>query len=161
MDYHDGEHVVYPPYGVGMVTGVAKKKFAGTTEKCLGIQSGQRHRSLFIPIHRLEKVRLRKVMSKSTATRVISQLKTRARYDVSQSHKDRLKHYQVMFNTGEPMEMAAVARDLARLSKKQELSMEEEGLCRESIGMLSHEIAISRNKETKAVRDNIEKLLYR
>jgi len=161
MEFSEQDYVVYPRYGVGRVMGVTQKKFAGQTEKCLGIKFDHQNLSLFIPLHRIDKVRLRKVMSKTTATQVISSMKQRARFDPKQTHKDRLKDYQVKFNTGDPLEMAEVARDLARLSKRQELSMEEEGLCRESITLLAHEIAILRNRETAAVRENLEKLLYR
>ncbi len=161
MEYADEDFLVYPRYGVGRVLGVTKKGFAGQSEHCLGIQFEHQNLSLFIPVHRLEQVRLRKVMSKSTASRVISTLKQRARFNPKQTHKDRLRDYQGRFNSGDPLEMAAVARDLARLSKRQELSMEEEGLCRETITLLAREIAVSRNKETQHVRQNIEKLLYR
>ncbi len=161
MTFQKEDFVVYPRYGVGRVLGVAKKKFAGQSENCLGIQFEHQNLSLFIPLHRVEKVKLRKVMSKSTATRVLTTMKLRARFKPSQTHKERLKDYQGKFNSGDPLEMAEVARDLARLSKRQDLSMEEEGLCRESITLLAREIAVSKNKETIAIRHNIEKLLYR
>ena len=161
MNFVEEEFLFYPRYGVGRVLGVSKKEFAGTTERCLGIKFDHQNLSLFIPVHRLDKVRLRKVMSKSTANRVITTMKQRARFKPKQTHKDRLKDYQVKFNTGDPMDMAEVARDLARLSKRQELSMEEEGLCRESITLLAREIAVTRDKEIAFVRQIIEKLLYR
>ena len=161
MEFRKEDFVVYPRYGVGRVLGVATKKFAGQAEKCLGIQFEHQNLALYIPMHRIEKVKLRKVMSKSTASQVISRMKSRARFKPSQTHKERLKDYQGKFNSGDPMDMAEVARDLARLSKRQDLSMEEEGLCRESITLLAREIAVSKNKEIIAVRANLEKLLYR
>jgi CarD family transcriptional regulator len=161
VDFQEEEFVVYPRYGVGKVLGVSKKKFAGTTEECLGIEFEHQNLSLFLPVHRLDKVRLRKVMSKATVTKVMNTIKARARFNPDDSRKERLKHYQAKFNTGDPFEMAEVARDLARLSKKQELSMEEEGLCRESITLLAMEIAICHDDERQVVRKNLEKVLYR
>jgi CarD family transcriptional regulator len=161
MTFQKEDFVVYPRYGVGRVLGVQQKKFAGQAETCLGIQFEHQNLSLFIPLHRVEKVKLRRVMSKTTAARVLSAMKLRARFKPSQSHKERLKDYQGKFNSGDPIEMAEVARDLARLSKRQDLSMEEEGLCRESITLLAREIAVSKSKETIEVRENIERLLYR
>lgn len=161
MDFAKGEFVVYPRYGVGRVLGVARKKFADQSERCLGIQFDHQNLTLYLPVHRLDKVRLRKVMSRGVVRRVMEALKARARYDPKQSHKERLKDYQAKFNTGDPILMAEVARDLARLSKRQELTMEEESLCRESIMLLAREIAIRRNKETAEVRSDMETLLYR
>jgi CarD family transcriptional regulator len=161
MDFAQQEFVVYPRYGVGRVLGVSKKEFAGQTERCLGIQFEEQNLALFIPVHRLEDVRLRKIMSRKMTTQVMSAMKSRARFNTGNSHKERVKRYQEKFNTGDPVEMAEVARDLARLSKRQDLSMEEEGLCRESISLLAREIAISRGTEIPRVRRDIEELLYR
>ncbi|MCB1162604.1 MAG: CarD family transcriptional regulator [Candidatus Krumholzibacteriia bacterium] len=161
MDFAQQEFVVYPRYGVGRVLGVSKKEFAGQTERCLGIQFEEQNLALFIPVHRLEDVRLRKIMSRKMTTEVMSAMKSRARFNTGNSHKERVKRYQEKFNTGDPVEMAEVARDLARLSKRQDLSMEEEGLCRESINLLAREIAISRSTDILKVRKDIEEVLYR
>lgn len=161
MEFDQQEFVVYPRYGVGRVLGVTKKEFAGQTERCLGIRFEEQNLALYIPVHRLEHVRLRSVMSRSMTTQVMSAMKSRARFDTGNSHKERVKHYQEKFNTGDPVEMAEVARDLARLSKRQDLSMEEEGLCRDSINLLAREIAISRKADLQRVRKDIEEVLYR
>lgn len=161
MDFAQEEFVVYPRYGVGRVLGVSKKEFAGQTENCLGITFEEQNLSLFIPVHRLQAVKLRKVMSRSMATRVINAMKARARFNTSNSHKERVKKYHEKFMSGDPVEMAEVARDLARLSKRQDLSMEEEGLCRDSITLLAQEISISRDKEIATVKKDIEEVLYR
>ncbi|MBM4117130.1 hypothetical protein FJ251_05200 [bacterium] len=161
MEFDQQEFVVYPRYGVGRVLGVTKKEFAGQSERCLGIRFEEQNLALYIPVHRLEQVRLRSVMSRSMTTQVMSAMKSRARYDTANSHKERVKHYQEKFNTGDPVEMAEVARDLARLSKRQDLSMEEEGLCRDSINLLAREIAISRKADLQRVRKDIEEVLYR
>jgi len=100
-------------------------------------------------------------MGRTKITKVFEALKGRARYNTSRSHKERVKHYQKKFDTGDPLELAAVARDLARLSKKQDLTMDEEGLCRNSIDLLSKEISISRKKPPSGVRIDIEELLFR
>ncbi len=161
MDFAQEEFVVYPRYGVGRVLGVTKKEFAGTTERCLGITFDEQNLSLFIPVHRLEDVKLRKVMSRSMSTKVMGAMKARARFNTGATHKERVKKYQEKFNSGDPVEMAEVARDLARLSKRQDLSMEEEGLCRDSINLLAQEISISRDKEIGVVKKDIEQVLYR
>lgn len=161
MEFDQQEFVVYPRYGVGRVLGVSKKEFAGQTERCLGIRFEEQNLALYIPVHRLEHVRLRSVMSRSQTTQVMSAMKSRARFDTGNSHKERVRHYQEKFNTGDPVEMAEVARDLARLSKRQDLSMEEEGLCRDSINLLAREIAISRKADLLRVRKDIEEVLYR
>lgn len=161
MDFAQEEFVVYPRYGVGRVLGVSKKEFAGQSERCLGITFDDQNLSLFIPVHRLEAVKLRKVMSRKMTSRVFSAMKSRARFNTSATHKERVKKYQEKFNSGDPVEMAEVARDLARLSKRQDLSMEEEGLCRDSINLLAQEISISRDKEIANVKTEIENVLYR
>ncbi len=161
MDFAQEEFVVYPRYGVGRVLGVSKKEFAGQSEKCLGINFEEQNLSLFIPIHRLEVVKLRKVMSRAMCGKVIAAMKARARFNTSATHKERVKKYQEKFNSGDPIEMAEVARDLARLSKRQDLSMEEEGLCRDSITLLAQEISVSRDKEIPVVKKELEVVLYR
>ena len=161
MEYSHGEHVFYPRHGVGEVIGISTQKCAGMSERCLGIQFGQQSMALYIPLYRLNAVGLRKVMGKTKISRVLDSLRDRARYNPSHSHKERVKHYQAKFDTGDPMELAATARDLARLSKRQELTMDEEGLCRNSIDLLASEISISRSKVTSVVRSDIEQVLYR
>ena len=161
MNYETGDHVFYPRHGVGEVIGVSTQKCAGSSEKCLGIRFGQQSMALYIPLYRLEDVGLRKVMGRNKISKVMGSLKARARFNPSHSHKERVKHYQAKFDTGDPLELASVARDLARLSKRQELTMDEEGLCRNSIDLLASEISISRKKAVSAVRSDIEEVIYR
>ena len=161
MDFANEEFVVYPRYGVGRVLGVSNKKFAGTTEKCLGIKFDHQNLSLFIPVHRLEKVRLRKLMSRAGIKRVIETMKARARFNPKDTHKERMAGCQEKVNTGDSIQLAEIARDLARLSKKQDLSMEEEAICRDCISLLSREIAVCQGKELREVRKELEVLLYR
>ncbi|MCP4546491.1 MAG: hypothetical protein GY835_08515 [bacterium] len=161
MDFTNEEFVVYPRYGVGRVLGVSNKKFAGTNEKCLGIKFEHQNLSLFIPVHRLEKVKLRKLMSKPAIKKVLETMKSRARFNPKETHKERLAGCQEKFNTGIANDLAEVARDLARLSKKQDLNMEEETICRDCINLLAREIAICRGTDIKSTRLELEKVLYR
>lgn len=161
MEFNEGDKVVYPRYGVGRVTGISKQKTGSNTETCLGISFEKRNMSLFIPVGRLGKVRLRKVMSRHAINKVMHTIRLRAHFSPGLTHKERVKFYQAKFDTGEPTEVAEVARDLARLSKKQELSMEEEALCRDSISLISTEIAVTKKKDMAPVRQDLEDILYR
>ncbi len=161
MEFQEGEFVFYPRHGVGEILGVSTQKCGDSSEKCLGVHFGPQNMTLHIPVYRLGAVGLRKVMSRQKVTKVFDALKGRARYNTSHSHKERVKHYQKKFDTGDPLELAAVARDLARLSKKQDLTMDEEGLCRNSIDLLAKEISITRKKTPPAVRNDIEEVVFR
>jgi CarD family transcriptional regulator len=161
MEYSEGEHVFYPRHGVGEILGVSTQKCAGSSEECLGVHFVQQNMTLHIPVYRLGAVGLRKVMSRQKVSKVFEALKGRARYNTSHSHKERVKHYQKKFDTGDPLELAAVARDLARLSKKQDLTMDEEGLCRNSIDLLSKEISITKKKPSPEMRAEIEDVVFR
>lgn len=161
MEYAEGDYVFYPRHGVGEIIGVSTQKCGDAAEECLGVHFVQQNMTLHIPVYRLNRVGLRKIMSRQKITKVFETLKGRARYKLSHSHKERVKHYQKKFNTGDPNELASVARDLARLSKKQDLTMDEEGLCRNSIDLLAKEISITRKNTPKIVRTDIEEVLFR
>jgi len=161
MVFEKGDYVFYPRHGVGEILGVSTQRCGESAEQCLGVHFKNQNMTMHIPVYRLENAGLRKVMGRNKVSQVFEALKGRARYNVSRSHKERVKHYQQMFDTGDPLELAAVARDLARLSKKQDLTMDEEGLCRNSIDLLAKEISISRKKPPSGVRTDIEELLFR
>ena len=161
MSFEKGDHVFFPRHGVGEVIGVSKQKAGGETEQCLGVQFPKQNMSLYIPVDRLDGVRLRKVMGRNKASKVFESLKGRARFNTDRSHKERVRFYQDKFDTGDPLELSDIARDLARLSKKQDLTMDEENLCRNSIDLLSREIAVTRKKMPAEIRQLIEDVIYR
>ena len=111
LAFSKGEYVVYPTHGVGKVTGIEKSVIAGFNLQLFVILFDSEKMTLRVPVDKVVGSGLRKISSKDKMQRVVATLKGRARSKRTMWSR-RAQEYEAKINSGDPVAIAEVVRDL-------------------------------------------------
>jgi CarD family transcriptional regulator len=153
--FNSGEYVVYPTHGVGKVTNIAKQTIAGSELELLVVNFDKDKMTLRVPMAKLEKVGLRKISDESTMNEALATLKGKPRVKKIMWSR-RAQEYENKINSGNPVAVAEVIRDLHRSENLAEQSYSERQIYEHALERLASEVAVYNNI---SIEDANKKLL--
>ena len=139
-DYAAGDYVVYPTHGVGRVEGIETQDISGLTLKLLIVRFEQDRMTLRLPLDRAEKSGLRKLSSHKLMDDALTTLTGRSRAKRSMWSR-RAQEYEAKINSGDPVAIAEVVRDLYRAADQPEQSFSERQMYQSALERLAREVA--------------------
>ncbi len=140
--FNPGDYVVYPAHGVGKVTEIDKTSIAGHDLELLVVTFDKDKMTLKIPLAKAQQSGLREISSKTTINTAISTLKSKAKIKRAMWSR-RAQEYETKINSGDPVSIAEVVRDLHRKSNQSEQSYSERQIYEQALSRLAHEFAAS------------------
>ncbi len=155
-----GDFVVYPTHGVGEVIDVATEEIAGFGLKLFVINFAAEKMTLRVPIGKTEESGLRKVSSKEKMATATNTLKGRARAKRTMWSR-RAQEYEAKINSGDPISIAEVVRDLHRAPDQPDQSYSERQMYESAINRLSHELAVVEKIDPEAAAERLQTLLIK
>ena len=156
--FRKGEHIVYPTHGVGKVTSIEKETIAGFDLELYVIEFEKEKMTLRVPIEKVEQLNLRSLSSADTMKSAFTTLKGRARVKRTMWSR-RAQEYEAKINSGDPISIAEVVRDLHRTEEQPEQSYSERQIYESAIGRLACELAAVEKIDEEAAIDKLEKTL--
>ncbi|HEY8963904.1 MAG TPA: CarD family transcriptional regulator [Alphaproteobacteria bacterium] len=151
VDFRTGDYVVYPAHGVGTIEGVETQSIAGMSVTLYAISFEKDRMRLKIPVQKAQTAGLRKL---STGDRLKDALKTltgKAKIKRTMWSR-RAQEYEAKINSGDPVQIAEVLRDLRRPKDDTEQSYSERQIYQSALERLAREVAaVERIAEDKAV----------
>ena len=153
--YATGEYVVYPAHGVGKVSDVTKQTIAGTELDLIVVNFDKDKMTLRIPMAKAETAGLRKISSADTINDALTTLKGKAKVKKVMWSR-RAQEYENKINSGNPVAIAEVVRDLYRNENIAEQSYSERQIYEQAFDRLASEVAVFDNT---SVEDANKKLL--
>ncbi|MBQ2884182.1 MAG: CarD family transcriptional regulator [Alphaproteobacteria bacterium] len=153
--FNSGEYVVYPTHGVGKVTNIAKQTIAGSELELLVVNFDKDKMTLRVPMAKLEKVGLRKISDETTMNEALATLKGKPRVKKIMWSR-RAQEYENKINSGNPVAVAEVIRDLHRSENLAEQSYSERQIYEHALERLASEVAVYNNI---SIEDANKKLL--
>ncbi|OPZ76908.1 MAG: RNA polymerase-binding transcription factor CarD [Alphaproteobacteria bacterium ADurb.Bin438] len=135
-----GEYVVYPAHGVGKIMDIRKNYVSGLELELLVVHFDKNKMTLSIPLSNASKTGLRKISNKNTMNDVISTLKSKAKVKRTMWSR-RQQEYTAKINSGDPVSIAEVVRDLHKVSDAGEQSFGERQIFEQAFDRLSCEYA--------------------
>lgn len=142
--FSSGDYVVYPAHGVGKVADITKQKVAGTELELIVVNFDKDKMTLRIPMAKAENVGLRKISEADTMTDAISVLKGKAKVKKIMWSR-RAQEYENKINSGSPVAIAEVIRDLHRSENLAEQSYSERQIYEQALDRLANEFAVFDN----------------
>ncbi len=139
--YATGEYVVYPAHGVGKVSDVTKQTVAGTELELIVVNFAKDKMTLRIPMAKAETAGLRKISSAETIADAMTTLKGKAKVKKVMWSR-RAQEYENKINSGSPVAIAEVIRDLHRNENLAEQSYSERQIYEQALDRLSNEYAV-------------------
>lgn len=142
--FSSGEYVVYPTHGVGKVADISKQTIAGTELEMLVVNFDKDKMTLRIPVGKVEHVGLRKIAGAATINSALATLKGKARIKKAMWSR-RAQEYENKINSGNPVAIAEVVRDLYRSENLAEQSYSERQIYEQALSRLASEVAVFDN----------------
>jgi len=158
LPFSRGDYVVYPTHGVGRVTGVEKQEIAGFNLQLFVILFDSEKMTLRVPVDKVADSGLRKISSKDKMLSVIGTLKGRARSKRTMWSR-RAQEYEAKINSGDPIAIAEVVRDLYRAPGQPEQSYSERQMYEAALERLVNEFALVEKLDVDAATEKLETVL--
>ena len=153
-----GEFVVYPTHGVGKVTEIEKQEIAGHKLELIVITFERDRMTLRVPVDKAAPSGLRKLASKKVMDDAMTTLKGRARVKRTMWSR-RAQEYEAKINSGDPICIAEVVRDLHRNVGQPDQSFSERQIYEAARDRLACEVAAVDKTDVDTATEKLEKLM--
>lgn len=158
IKFGTGEYVVYPTHGVGVVADVTKQTVAGSELELLVVNFDRDKMTLRIPTSKLKSTGLRRISDEKTMSEALATLKTKARIRKVMWSR-RAQEYENKINSGNPIAIAEVIRDLHRRENLADQSYSERQIYEQAYGRLVSEYSVYNNCSYDAADKKIADIL--
>ena len=158
MLFKPGDYVVYPTHGVGMVEAIETQEIAGHKLKLFVISFDRDRMTLRVPVAKVETSGLRKLSSRKRMDGALETLKGRARVKRTMWSR-RAQEYEAKINSGDPIAIAEVVRDLHRNVGQPDQSFSERQIYESARDRLAYEVAAVEKTDIEAATEKLETLL--
>tara|TARA_B100000989_G_scaffold298069_1_gene285953 strand:+ start:800 stop:1318 length:519 start_codon:yes stop_codon:yes gene_type:complete len=154
-----GDLVVYPTYGVGQIEEFDTHHIDGTDHDFVLINFKQDKMKLRIPMNKTANSGLRKLSNKNRLSKALEVLKESPNLKKDMWIK-RAKEYEKNINSGDPVLIAEVVRDLHKNDDLlEQQSYSERQIYLTALNRLSNEYAAVENIDKKIAKKKLEELL--
>jgi len=153
-----GDFVVYPTHGVGRISGVEAQEIAGSALQLFVIQFDKEKMTLRIPIAKVRQAGLRRLSTRKVMESALKTLKGRSRAKRTMWSR-RAQEYEAKINSGDPVSIAEVVRDLHRGSDQPDQSYSERQIYQAALDRLARELAAVEKLDEKQAIKRLEHIL--
>ncbi len=153
-----GDFVVYPTHGVGKVVDIETQEIAGHKLKMFVISFDQERMTLRVPTQKSATSGLRKLSSRKIMDSALETLKGRARAKRTMWSR-RAQEYEAKINSGSPISIAEVVRDLHRNTGQPDQSFSERQIYESARDRLALELAAVEDIDLGAATLRLEDIL--
>ncbi|MHA1108173.1 MAG: CarD family transcriptional regulator [Alphaproteobacteria bacterium] len=160
LPFSVGDYVVYPTHGVGKVVAVTTEEIAGFDLKLFVIKFAAEKMTLRVPVGKVTDSGLRKISSHEKMETAMTTLRGRARSKRTMWSR-RAQEYEAKINSGDPVSIAEVVRDLHRGPDQPDQSYSERQMYEAALSRLCHELALVEKIEVDAAAQRVENTLLK
>lgn len=139
-EFSPGDYVVYPAHGVGRVESIETTEIAGFQVTLYAIVFEKERMRLKVPVAKAKAAGLRRISSADRIKVALETLQGRSRIKRVMWSR-RAQEYEAKINSGDPVSIAEVVRDLYRPNDQQEQSYSERQIYQAALERLARELA--------------------
>ncbi len=158
LEFGTSDYVVYPTHGVGKIVGIEDEEIAGMALKLFVIEFDKDKMTLRVPVTKASTVGMRKLSSPQKMQNALKTLKGRARVKRTMWSR-RAQEYEAKINSGDPVSIAEVVRDLHRNAGQPDQSYSERQIYEAALDRLARELAAVEKIDEEAATERLEKVL--
>ncbi len=153
-----GDFVVYPTHGVGRISAIEDQEVAGYQLRLFVVRFDKEKMTLRIPVGKAEVAGLRKLASRQLIDVAITTLKGRSRVNRAMWSR-RAQEYEAKINSGDPVSIAEVVRDLHRNAGQPDQSYSERQIYEAALDRLAREVAAVDKTDWDVATMKLEEIL--
>ncbi len=158
IKFSTGDYVVYPAHGVGQVEGIETHTIGGMQVSLYTISFEKDRMRLKVPVAKADVSGLRKLSSAERLGTAMQTLQGRARTRRAMWSR-RAQEYEMKINSGDPVAIAEVLRDLKRSNDDTEQSYSERQIYQSALERLARELAAVENISEIQAAEQLEGIL--
>ena len=156
--FFEGDYVVYPTHGVGKVASIERQRIAGHELELFVITFDRDRMTLRVPVPKARMSGLRKLSSRTVMDDALDKLRGRAKVKRAMWSR-RAQEYEAKINSGDPISIAEVVRDLHRNANQPDQSYSERQIYEAALERLASELAAVEAILPEQATQKLEKLL--
>ena len=141
VSFATGDYVVYPSHGVGQITGVKAEEIAGQRLEMYVVSFEHDRLTLRVPVGRAAQSGMRKLSSRDKIQSALNALKAKPKPRRAVMWSRRAQEYEAKINSGDPVQIAEVVRDLHRNAGQPDQSFSERQIYEQALDRLAAELA--------------------
>lgn len=157
--FKPGDFVVYPTHGVGKVLDIETQEIAGHKLQLFVIAFDRDRMILKVPVSKAGTSGLRRLSTRKVMDTALTTLKGRARIKRTMWSR-RAQEYEAKINSGDPISIAEVVRDLHRNVGQPDQSFSERQIYEAARDRLACELAAVERIDVESATVKLEQLLH-
>ena len=153
--FKNGDQVVLPPYGVGIVSGTTTKTVAGTDFTYYQVDFPNGTSRAYVPVHAPQEAGLRAALTNDEVQSVLERL-THGRLTLPKQWAARHRRVTDILTSGDPYQIATLASELRRWDLERGLPDLDRQAYRRALRLLAGEISAVLDVSTEEARSMME-----
>ena len=153
-----GDYVVYPTHGVGKISAIETQTIAGEELRLFVIVFELDRMTLCVPVEKAETSRLRRLSTRQQMEKTFVVLKGRSRSKRTMWSR-RAQEYEAKLNSGDPMAIAEVVRDLYPREGQPDQSFSERKMYEAALSRLARELAAVDKTDEPTAAERLETIM--
>jgi CarD family transcriptional regulator len=158
FDFSTGDYVVYAAHGVGQIEGTEVQNIGGMDISLYVVAFEKDRMRLKIPMMKAQTAGLRKLSSADRMDDALETLKGKSRVRRTMWSR-RAQEYETKINSGDPVAIAEVLRDLKRSDDESEQSYSERQIYQSALERLAREVAAVESIAEDAATEQLEDIM--
>ncbi len=158
LGFQVGDHVVYPSHGVGKIVGIESHTVGEQALQMFVISFEKERMTLRVPVAKITSAGMRRLSSPEKMDAAVSALKGRVRARRVMWSR-RAQEYEAKLNSGDPVSIAEVVRDLHRNVGQPDQSYSERQMYEAALERLAREFAAVQKIDPTQAAERLEKVL--
>ncbi|MDZ7800241.1 MAG: CarD family transcriptional regulator [Trueperaceae bacterium] len=154
-DFENGDQVVLPPYGVGIVSGTTTKTVAGTDLQYYQVEFPNGTSRAYVPVHAPQEAGLRAALTEDEVHSVLERL-SNGRINLPKQWAARHRRVTDILTSGDPYQIATLASELRRWDLERGLPDLDRQAYRRALRLLAGEISAVLDVSTDEARAMME-----
>lgn len=160
LEFEAGDFVVYPAHGVGRVEGIESHSIAGCEVQLYAITFEKERMTLKVPVTKAKNSGLRRLSSRDRIKVALETLQGRSRVRRTMWSR-RAQEYEAKINSGDPVSIAEVVRDLYRGADQSDQSYSERQIYQAALERLARELAAVEKIDEFKATERLEQVLQK
>ena len=156
MDFKVGDKAVYPAHGVGVIKGIETQDFDEIRQTFYVLKILDNGMTIMVPVENASAIGMRPVINEIQVEKVYDILRDRDVPTDNQTWNRRYREYMNKIQTGDPIEVGKVLRDLALLRGDKSLSFGERKMYDQAHSLLVQELSVAKDCDEKTIEAEIE-----
>jgi CarD family transcriptional regulator len=157
-DFEPDDYIVYPTHGVGRILAIEAQEISGHHLRLMVIEFEKDKMTLRVPLAKVDSVGIRKLSSPQKMKTAMETLKGRARVKRTMWSR-RAQEYEAKINSGDPVSIAEVVRDLHRNAGQPDQSYSERQIYEAALDRLARELAAIERIDEEQATKRLEEVL--